>query len=111
MVRRYDSIWRESHYRIPVHRRPVGEQALLMIGIFLAFAGLLLFSTRPGSLAEGWYLACWMSSGLLLAGGFALYANRTKAEDGYRSERVILGRALERVAWLGALIAAVVWVL
>jgi hypothetical protein len=101
---------------IPVRRRsPILDYTLIVVGALAALAGLY-FQFAPSDwwlahFSEAYQYGCYTLGGLILGGGFGVYADRTLEEDGYRSARVVTGITLAVLAVIGAAVAVLFWVL
>jgi hypothetical protein len=106
---------------IPVRHRLAGRRSaildytLIIIGALVALVGLY-FQFAPSDwwlahFSEAYHFGGYVLGGLFLAAGFGVFADRTFAEDGYRSGRVIAGITLAIVAVLGAALAVLFWIL
>ena len=103
--------------RVPVpvrYRSRVLESTLIILGALAVLAGLY-FQYAPSD----WWLAHFSEvyqfayglGGLILGAGFGVYADRTYEEDGRASARMATGVTLAILAFVGALLALVLWII
>jgi hypothetical protein len=102
--------------RIPVRRRsPLLDYSLIILGAVAALVGLY-FQFAPSDwwlahFSEAYQYGGYTLGGLLLGAGFGAYADRAVEEDGHPSERSATGLALAILAFVGAVTAALFWIL
>lgn len=98
-----------------IFRSRTVDYTLLIVGAIIAAFGVYTYYAPAdwlwAGLEQGWYLGSFVLGGAFLTAGFAILGASLRDRAGYWTNQAIGSFLLATVALVGAVVAAVVWII